>query len=504
MRDLTWAQNVRFSGNGNGFAALECVVPATLMRQFEIYDRAGLPHLGVTWQGATIWEGRLEDVGITPAGLRLRALGYQRALGDVPYTGLWSHTRFSRWRQTTEQDLATRAPAKYALDNNNRLFFGLRKNETYANNTEAADWTMSAPYANARNIYTVTFTYTMLLPLDWNLALQSFDYNFGTFVSEWNLAATGALQTGTVTQVLAGPKDRINFRVVNQTGAPYTWAGETGANYARITDIRVKGTASAAVYADEIMRDMLAYVGAVNSGQLSAETGLINSPALDLHDEIYEDAQPRDVFDRLALVGDGATVWEWGVWEQRRLRFGPRGTWGRTWYVDVAEPEIERTLDALRNNVYTTYREARGDVLRTAAAANAFSIARYGLTRTGMTNSSSTSATQAGAERDAALADTATPRPRVGLAVTTLYDAAGQRHPVFLLRANDTIVMRNLSPAMSTDIDRIRRFRVAEYEYDADSGEMRLTPEAPLPSLETMLARRENDVVIAPQVPLPA
>lgn len=499
----TQAQGATFSGNANGFAHFSCFVPMPLYRQFSFYDRAGFPHLQVNWQGATIWEGRMEDVTITASGLKIGAFGYQRALSDIPYTGLWSYTKVANWRQTTETDVATRAPAKYVLDNNNRLFFGLKKNETYANATEAGQWSFAAPYANAQNVVEVTFTYTMLLPVDWNLALQSWNYDYSGFVSEWNLAATGVVQTGTVTQTLASPKDRISFRIVNQTGAAYNWAGETGANYARITSLRVKGFSGSTLYADSVVGELIAFVNATNSTQLSSTTGMVNSPALDLQDEVYEDAAPRDILDRLALFGDGANVYEWGVWNDRVLRFGRKGTWGRTWYVDVAKPEIERTLNALRNSMYATYRDARGDTLRTAASANAFSVARYGVTRQGVVSSSSTSSTQAGAERDAALADTQTPRPRIGLTISALYDAAGQRYPPFLLRANDTVVMRNLSPAATADVDRIRIFRVAEYEYDADSGAMRVTPEAPLPTLKTMLARRENDLAVAPQVPLP-
>jgi len=488
-----WANSLRFGGNEHGFTFCSCRVPMQLKNQFWLYDRPGLPHVKVGWCGATVWEGRLEDVAPSADGLYLGALGYQRTLSDAKYSGLWSHTKYSRWRQETSADAVTRSPEKYEMDNNNRLAFGLRKNETYANATEAAGWTMAAPHNGAQNIYRVIFDYSILLPLNWNTALQSFAYDFTSFTSEWSLAATGALQTGSITQNLAANKDRITFRIINVTGLPYNWLGETGAAYARITNLRVLGSTNATIGADDIAREFIAYTNALNPGQLSADTGQVSAPGVDLRDEVYDDMDMRDILTHLALIGDSSQQqYEWAVWENRQLVFRPRGSRARTWYVDISEPEIRRTLDALRNSVYAVYQEPRGDTLRTAANADAFSQVRYGITRQAALPTTTTSLTQAQAQRDAYLADRKTPIPQVGIKLQKMFDAAGQSYPLWLLRANDTVVIRNLNPSLSVEIDRLRRFRASEYQYDAVTGVMTVVPESPLPTLDVLLARRAN------------
>lgn len=491
--DMTpWLTGLRFGNGPRGFGALDATAVLTKPWAFWLYERINL-YAVVAWQGAVVWEGRVEDVAMRPEGLALKAFGYWRALSDVPYSGLWSSTSVAGFRATTSNDVANRTPEKYAMDTINRLFIALRKNETYANNAEAGDYTLAAPHLPDRNIVEVEFTYEMLLPLDWDLALQSRNYDFSGFASEWNLAATGVLQTGTVTVTLASAKDRIAFRIINLTGGAYTWAGETGAAYAKITNLRVKGTASAALYADEIARALVTFVNGVNSSQLSTVSGLINSPAVDLNDEVYQDALPADVLSRLASLGDNATPpnqWEVGVWEDQRLHLRQRGAEARTWYLDVASPDLERTMEMLKNSVYGVYQEPGGAALRTAINADALRAVRDGVTRRAAVSVSSTSATQAGVQRDALLADSQDPTAQAGVRASVLYDASGGQYPAFLARSGDVAIIRNWPPTLSTDVDRLRVFRIGEVQYDVMSNEATLAPERPAALLEQTRARR--------------
>lgn len=245
------------------------------------------------------------------------------------------------------------------------------------------------------------------------------------------------------------------------------------------------------VYADEIVKDMVSATATLNSTQLNTSTALIQSPALDLQNERYEDARPADVLDRLVRLGDNQTTprqWEWGVYSDRRLYYRPQGSAAATWYVDISALEVQRTLDELYNAIYASYQDASNSVLRTAANTDSASVARYGLTRRRVQDAQTTSATQANAQRDAVLADTKNPRPRSGITVARLFDANGARWPLTSVRAGDTVIIRNLPPTLSTSIDRIRVFRLTRSEYHADDNTLTMEPEAPLPTLEAQLA----------------
>jgi len=249
------------------------------------------------------------------------------------------------------------------------------------------------------------------------------------------------------------------------------------------------------VYADEIVKDLVSHVTAVNPGQLSADTSLIQSPGVDLLDESYEDMLPADIATKLAALGDNQTPprrWEVGVWEDRRLHFRPKGSDGRTWFVEVDEAEIESTLETLYNSAYGQYQDANNRTLRTAVADDDDSQARYGIVRRQVVPVSTTSATQAGIQRDAALEDGRVIKPRSAVAFEYLTDRAGAIYPKWLLRAGDTLVLANLPAAASEEIDRARTFLVAERSFDAITGEVQPVPEEPLASLDFLVARKDE------------
>lgn len=492
------ASGVTIATNEHGFESLRANIRLSFAEAFRLYDRPGLPHVALSDAAAGVaWEGRLEDVAITDGGVAITALGYWRALADAPYTALWSDSSVAEWRPVLPSEDATREPARWQMDNNNRLYLAPRKGETFGTpNYYAGEYTYETPAGGERTITTVTFTYALFAPVGWTGFLRSQTRAWATPAVEWSLAGNGALQSGTVTQNLATPRDRICFGLYFGNAAA-AYAGETGATYLRITGLRVKTTTAATVTADAIAGALATYVNGINSTQISASGALIASPALDLTDELYEDEAPADILTRLAALGDNATPpkqWEVGVWENRLLHLRVRGSAGRAWYVDAAGLELERSLETLRNAVYAVYRDAAGVTQRTAAATDAASAARYGLTRRAALRADTTSATQAGVQRDAYLQDRKDPPARAGITIWAIYDAAGARWPLYAVRSGDTITLRNLPPTLSGDVDRIRTFRISRTEYKCDDDTLSVEPEEPAPSLETMLARRAEGI----------
>lgn len=488
------ARSLRFSTGEHGYRACSFDVPLSLSEAFRLYDRPGLPHVEVNWGAGRVWEGRLEDPSISDLGANLQALGYWRALSDAPYTALWSDTGVAEWRPITVNDQAGNVPERYEIDTNNRLYIAPRKGETFANNADVGSLTYETPVGGSRQIVAVSFDYQLLAPANWIGRFDTFARDFSGNVAVWTLAATGVLQSGSQSLTFTAA-DRIGFRLYNNTGGPVTLAADSGVTFLRITNLRVKTTTSASVYADEIARDLVATVAALNSSQLSSATGLIQSPALDLRDEVYEDEYPADILTRLARLGDSSTPprrWETGVYDGRVLHFRPLGDAARAWYVDAASLRLERSLDQLRNSAYAVYQDSSGTTQRGSVSTDAASVSRYGVTRREAVHAQTTSLTQANVQRDAALQDKKDPKPRAAITFGELYDAAGSRYPLFLARAGDTITMRNLPPTLSVEVDRIRTFRISETEYSADTDTLQVTPESPLPSLEVLLARRQE------------
>lgn len=233
------------------------------------------------------------------------------------------------------------------------------------------------------------------------------------------------------------------------------------------------------VTARDIAVALAAAVGGLNSF-MSSSAVLLQDPGVTLA-EVYEDRYPVEILDRLCSLGDTDTpprLWEAPVWEGRLLAFRPRGDAAREWYIDVSEPSIERTLDDLANSVYAVYQDGGNARTLTATSADAASASRYGLTRRLPVRVQTQDATLAESVRDAFLDDHKAPPARGAVRLRELYDRAGVRYPAFVARSGDTITLRNLPPTLSTDIDRIRTFRIKETEYEAEADELTVQPEA--------------------------
>lgn len=483
------ARGLRFSTGAHGFGACDVpLVPMSLSEAFEVYDWPGLPHVVVSDGAAgVVWEGRLEDIEIVAGGVHLTALGYQRALYDAPYTALWSASGSADWRAVTAEDTASgMQPQRFEMDNNNRIYIAPRKDETFFDETTVGAMTYALPHGGARGISRFLCDYAMLLPAGWEFRVISCASDFSSQTVVNTVTATGSTQTGSLTLSIAST-NRLWVEVRNNSGATATPTDTTGTNYLKLTGLRIKATSAAAVLASDIAAALAAWTNALNPLQLRGDAVLIEATATDLMDEVYEDTLPAAILDRLALLHG----YEWGVYDDRRLHFRPRGG-QRRWYVDVtATPRLQRSIENLRNSVYATYRSVDGRTLRTAVADDADSQARYGLVRRGMINAQTTSAAEAQTHRGVFLSDRLTLSTRAEVEFDRLYDATGALWPLWAMRAGDTVTMRNLPPTLSTDIDRIRTFRVAETEYDAARGELSIAPEEPLPGLDVLVARRE-------------
>lgn len=246
------------------------------------------------------------------------------------------------------------------------------------------------------------------------------------------------------------------------------------------------------IYADEIVDDLISAVSTLNPTQLLPDTTQVTSPALDLFDETFLDQTPTTILDRLIGLGDNSVPpaqWEWGVTGARSLYYRVAGAVSLTWYVDITALDVQRSLEQLSNSAYAVYSDPNGRQLRGAVSTDSTSVGQRGVTRRVAVASDTTSLTQANVLRDATLADKADPAPRFGLTFSAVYNSLGGRVPLWLPRAGDTIVIRNLPPTISTQIDQIRTFRIARTTCDLIARTLTVEPLVPLPSVAALIAR---------------
>lgn len=250
--------------------------------------------------------------------------------------------------------------------------------------------------------------------------------------------------------------------------------------------------ASHVVYPDEIIKNIVAMVSALNSSQLSSNTTAIQSQAVDQVDALFEDRYPNDIINELIAKSDNQTPprqWVALVYNDRELIVRPRGS-GRAWATDVLSLETVRTLTNLYNSVYAVYNATDNKrKLRTAASADLNSVAKFGITRRKFVEIDTTDATQAGLVRDAVLAQQADPIPRATIELDRIFDLKGVAYPLWQVQADDTLTLRNLPPTIGAAYDKIRTLVIVRTQYNPLTNTLTLDLESPIPDTNIQLAR---------------
>lgn len=481
-------------GRKGSLALTAAVDRLSLGEQLAIYEPDAILICLVTGGGYTHWAGRVENTRVGyPGAFRFQAFGFYRALSDTLYTALWSKTRTDDWRPITPQMSSAYRPDRWEIDNNNRLYIAPRENEYYDITDDRGGLTFADPHLGARNIAVVTFDYTVTLPsATWVARLLSYTDAWGGVTVEWSQSGSGS---GSATVTLTSPNPRLAFELFYNSAVETQWTGaRTGSAFMRITNLRIKTTTSASVYADEIARALADAVSTVNLYYLLPESALIQSPAIDLRDESYEDTAPAQILDYLAFLGDAQNRrWEWGVTTEGMLYFQPRNTEARVWFIDEGALSVERDLDSLANSAYATYQESSGRTLRTADNTDATSINRWRVTRERAVRSSTTNSAQAATHRDAMLTDKRDPRVLGAVTVSQVFDPYGTPAPPYYVRPGDTLIRRNLG-AQGSLADRIRSFTVGELTYSPLTRLATIAPDAPDDTLAVLLARQQEGI----------
>lgn len=223
--------------HGDADLALQLALPS-LSQQLALLERVGVPWVEVHDTGGVIWAGRLEDMQAASNGQpALTAYGPWRALDDVRITALWSDTRTEVWR--IEEPAGNWISARWQMDNESRLSIAPQKNATYGFGVRSGSWRYLQPASGSRQILNVAFDYAVLTSNNFRADVDAYNEGFTSGVGLWSLAATGGTQVGSVCIPLASARDFVGLSVVCINGAGYTYPGETGAEYVRLTNVRI-------------------------------------------------------------------------------------------------------------------------------------------------------------------------------------------------------------------------------------------------------------------------
>lgn len=243
---------------------------------------------------------------------------------------------------------------------------------------------------------------------------------------------------------------------------------------------------------DEIIKDCVTALNTLNATQVSNDVLQIQSQAIDIDQAVFEDVYPAEIINQLIAKSDNQTPprqWVAMVYDNQQLIVRPRGT-GLAWYADVTSLEIVRTLTQLYNSVYAVYSDsANKRKLRTASNTDVLSVAKFQLTRRKAVQVDTTNATQALKIRDSILALQTEPIPRASIEIDRVFDAVGTTYPLWFIRADDTLTIRNLPPALGSALyDKIKTLVITRTDVDLLANTIKLELEIPMPDLSVQIA----------------
>lgn len=243
------------------------------------------------------------------------------------------------------------------------------------------------------------------------------------------------------------------------------------------------------IYPDEIIKDCVSMISTLNSAQLSAVTSLIQSQAIDLDQEVYEDQYPTEIINHLIDKSDTlARQWVAMCYEDRQLIVRPRGS-GTAWYTNVPTLEIVRTLEELANSVYAVYNDPSDRKLRTTTNTDTFSTGQFAITKRRAIEVDTLSSVQAAFVRDTHLNKHKDPVPRANITIKQVMDQYDNPYFLFFVRADDTLTIRNLPPILGATVDKIRTLVITKTDYDVIKNELSIELELPSPRLDILIAQ---------------
>ncbi len=458
-----------------------------------------------------IWLGRISEMPRVTQDRQaaiITAKGYFSHILENPLMRHYTDTGYAEW----DVNPPVAMPESYnwsdgvvEKDNNNRLYMHLINGQTIKSGSSLGLYYRLCNIDRiSQAIYSVTFDYELGSDVTANVygRLASYDSDITNIAVEWSLQGTGALQTGSVTQIItAGKKGLIAYLGFG--------ADKTAANnncYLKITNIRVNGlsTFTSTYQADEVIKDLLAnYAPSVSTDQTKISNGAYTIPTffVDKKTSVLDVIKELNKYER----------YNYGFWD-RGSDTKPRFTYAAhdkatihyTTSLRAAKPELSgESLDDQFNAVDVEYDDPviPGRKLVARRTATHALLNTWGITRAPAQalQAKTTSAAAANQVGDAFLTDKAQRQGKGSITVRLpVRSSAGTITPPWRILPGRNIMIRDLEPSpadlttmtSSNVLNGKNIFRIVEVSVNYTNKEATLSLDNIGDNLAVMLSRR--------------
>jgi hypothetical protein len=487
ITQLQWATD---TGGDKDLTYTALIAPRDAMA---LFDRRDILHVQVSRGGEVLWQGRVTGAGVSvesATSVRIQALSYRTSLYDTLYTTMWRTTDLTTWR--AQIGLSPRRADLYNVissESSVGVSVQARRYTTAMHGKVAYD----IPSRSERTITTVRMTLAYTLPTGMDLVVQRAVRSTLTTTDLTRVSGPATVLSSTIEHVIAVDDNAGAILIGIEPTATVTVAVADDFFVdasAIILSTRTESTNTMAqgTYV-EVVEHLVDTMISINaSDQITASTAQIATIAGDWETVVYEDRRPGDILDEIVTYGNGTTLLEWGVDQQRTLYVRPVTDLRFTWQIELDSMTMDRRNTDLYNAAYSVVQQPDGSTVRSAIDRDDASIAQLGIERQIVVDVGQTTDQSIGAQafRDSRLNYLSTPIPEIALTPSrvTLLGAIVEPYRV---RAGDAVQLLSL-PFIGVDgLARLRQFRVIETRYDAIADRIEIVLEKAPPRLQDVV-----------------
>ena len=497
ITQLQWATD---TGGDKDLTYTALISPRDAM---SLFDRRDILHVQVSRGGEILWQGRVTGAGVSvesETSIRIQALGYRTAMYDTLYTEMWRTTDLRQWYPQSQgsgrrMDLYNQVTTESSI--------GVSVQARRYTTAMIGRFAYEIPSGSTRIITTINISLTYDIPANFDIVLQYAAFDTGTTTDLTRIVGPASGST-TITHSLWSPPPApvTNARAILfglQPTATVTIA--TADDYYVIASNIILSTRTAATSTlalgnySEVIQDLVDQVNNVQSLSVTGVLDEIQISATQLSSVgaawetvVYQDRRPGSILDEIVNYGDGTTLLEWGVDQQRILYMRPVTTVRQTWQIELDTMILDRMNTDVYNSVYSVSQLANGRIVRSAVQTDQASIRQLGLTRQQFVDVAQTTDQSLGAQAfaDSRLNYLSTPIPEISI-VPSRVTLLGAIVEPYRVRAGDAVQLLSL-PFIGVDgLARLRQFRVIETRYDAIADRIEIVPEKAPPRLQDVV-----------------
>ena len=489
---------------------------------------------------------RCAKLRLIDQGLAIECHNLIVALDDLEYDGWWSTTKLDGWLPV---ETASSTPERWEMrHDDSTISMSPRKNERFSNSKGIGRQSLFIPAnLNSTGFQVIQFDWRAKGPTNWLATFLAAERDYSSQTGVTIASGNNTAQSGSLCFTF-GARPLVSFAMY-YNAAEALYIGETGDDYLKISNLRVAttfanmvNTTTSGAIAVGTAFVTVASTNNISVGQrLTIESGGANSESVIVlavnatqfqaaftkthvlgvtvrgivvtDKEIVEDVLGRNLTTNpgsgikqsttriiksgrdcqeatwsaksgLTVVQELADLAQYVTYvdDAQYFYYGPKEV-GRTFALVDGAIELEKELGDATNQIRVAYKNASNQPIFTAFAENTSERYALGVVRQRTIASETTDATEAATLRSVALTDAA-PTIRSALTVRAIRNEYNVREPLDMLARGDTITVGDLSGIINK-----RSYTLEETSVNLISGEVTVTPEAPIKQLDLRLAQ---------------